>query len=256
MCASLLRVLRASPSDRQRRAGLRRFPVPPAWVSAVRSKRAADAAAQTLEQLRCPSLSKARGILSKRTLKGLSHYLVHWWPEVTTVDENELGPTRWLSRCDSWHCLVFAHTDSDTRLTFAAFCDIARDVLACSRLCVGYVMEFETFGNVEPSLSEQAVRKLELAAEQREQAATSIQKVERGRRSRKGLAAHHKDSERERTYFNPLALATLLDYVLCAFSSSNPSSYKNSVSTPWSSRQDAHKRRPPAVSSTDASTCN
>jgi hypothetical protein len=71
-----------------------------------------------------------------------------------------------------------------------------RDVLACSRLCVGYVMEFETFGNVEPSLSERMVRKLELTAEQKERAAIQIQKIERGRQSRQTVL-RNRESERK-----------------------------------------------------------
>ena len=84
------------------------LPVPPAWASNIRSERAAAAAARELEAMKCPSLSKARGILSKKKIKGQSEYLVHWWPQVTSLDETELGPTRWISR----------------------------EVLGCSRLCV------------------------------------------------------------------------------------------------------------------------
>ena len=96
-----------------------RVPVPPAWVSSVRSQRAAESAAKALETMKCPPLSKARGILSKKTLRGATNYLVHWWPGTTSVAEDELGATRWISR----------------------------DVLACSRLCVGYAMEFEVSQN-------------------------------------------------------------------------------------------------------------
>ena len=92
------------------------FPVPPAWVTGARSERAATAAARALEELDCPPLAKARGILARRLLRGVPQYLLHWWPSLTTEDESELGPTRW----------------------------IPREALAISRLCVGYIMEFET----------------------------------------------------------------------------------------------------------------
>ena len=97
------------------------------------------------------------------------------------------------------HRVVFSQLSSvtHTQLRFVDAFNTCRDVLACSRLCVGYVMEFETFGNVELSLSTKAVRRLEVVAEQRERAAIAIQKVERGRQSRRGLTTHHTESESE-----------------------------------------------------------
>ena len=121
--------------------------MPPAWASNIRSARAATAAARELEvqphfslsiscssfsaftftfslltitsrsqAMECPPLSKARGILArKKKIKGVTEYLLHWWPTEGSPDEVKVGPTMWISR----------------------------EALSCSRLCVGYVMEFE-----------------------------------------------------------------------------------------------------------------
>ena len=106
-------------------------------------------------------------------LRGVPQYLLHWWPSLTTEDESELGPTRW----------------------------IPREALAISRLCVGYIMEFETYGHVEahvavPTAGELEAREAEVRRQKeqrrleaedhqrREAAATKLQAHIRGRQAR------------------------------------------------------------------------
>ena len=174
------------------------FPVPPAWISATRSSRAAADSSVALQAMGCPPLREARGVISRRTRGGTGvEYLVHWWPE-QAEDEGEEnaggasgGPSasKEVAQQRQAKLSKAAQQQLETlkALGMGHQCWIAREILSSSRLCAGYMMEYEYEGNVDAGAGVAEMTSAMVA--ERFAAANKIQAQVRGRQSRCRLKA-------------------------------------------------------------------